>query len=123
MISCAYSATSSWRHSDTNDLCSIQPPGALHEVYTPKPSVTLGGHFYTADTMHLTEVARALDKKTQAKLTNQGHASSQATISIMLAALQFQSKPGKHHSSNLNNPPLTTYRKLSIVLRSPPGAI
>ncbi|TCD59942.1 hypothetical protein EIP91_011026 [Steccherinum ochraceum] len=34
----------------------IQGPGVYHEVYTPLPTVSGGGHFYTLDTMHLTEI-------------------------------------------------------------------
>lgn len=52
----------------------------------------------TRNTMHLTEVARSFDKKTKGIFTNQGHVSAQSTIAMMMAALQFESKPGKHHS-------------------------
>ena len=37
------------------------PPGMWHMVYTPVGGATLGGHFLTYDTMHLTYLARAFD--------------------------------------------------------------
>ncbi|KAG8220308.1 hypothetical protein J3R82DRAFT_3500 [Butyriboletus roseoflavus] len=32
----------------------FQPPGVLHSVYTPVPSIFNGGYFYNYETMHLT---------------------------------------------------------------------
>ncbi|KAF8954509.1 hypothetical protein BDZ97DRAFT_1766087 [Flammula alnicola] len=74
----------------------IQPPGTFHEVYTPTPSVTLGGHFYTYNTMHLTEVARAFDVRNNGKHTNQDHTSAQATIAMMMCALPLYPELALH---------------------------
>jgi hypothetical protein len=65
----------------------IMPPGTFHEVYTPVPSVTLGGHMYSYNTLHLTELALSLDKATKEKFTNQSHPSTIATIQSMMAVL------------------------------------
>lgn len=58
----------------------IQPPGALHLVYTVKSSAFTCGHFYMLDAMHLTEVARACSA-----LSNQGgtNASHPAAIRLL----------------------------------------
>jgi len=65
----------------------IQPPATPHEVYTPTPSVTLGGHFMAYDSLHLTEVARYYDVATGGKFTNQDHASSTDTVCMMMCHL------------------------------------
>jgi len=65
----------------------IMPPATFHEVYTPVPSVTLGGHFYTYNALHLTEMGRACDMHTSGRFTNQSHFSSSLTIALMMAAL------------------------------------
>jgi len=65
----------------------IMPPGTFHEVYTPVPSVTIGGHFYAFDTMHLTEIARALDHRTKGKFTNQDHPHAMYTMAVMMCSL------------------------------------
>ncbi|KAF8147196.1 hypothetical protein B0H34DRAFT_391196 [Crassisporium funariophilum] len=73
-------------HAAAGDVI-IQPPGTTHEVYTPTPSVTLGGHYLTYGSMHLTEVSRAYDFKTKKLLTNQEHVSIKPLLSMMVAAL------------------------------------
>ncbi|KAF8810840.1 hypothetical protein BYT27DRAFT_7209061 [Phlegmacium glaucopus] len=65
----------------------FQYPGCKHEVYTPVPSVVLGGHFYTYNSLHLTELWRAIDKRTNSRFTNQTHPNSTLTIMMMMAAL------------------------------------
>lgn len=40
---------------------SIMPPGKWHQVYTPTLSYVSGGHFYTLESLHLTEFSRAFD--------------------------------------------------------------
>jgi hypothetical protein len=66
---------------------SLQPPGSWHEVYTPTPSITQGGHFYTYDSLHLTEFSRSLDLQTKGAFSNQVHPSAGLTIMMMMAAL------------------------------------
>lgn len=61
----------------------FQPPNAWHEVYTPSKSVTVGGHYYTYDTLHLSDAARHFDI-VRPGTTNQHHTSSQLTMSSML---------------------------------------
>ncbi|CAA7265614.1 unnamed protein product [Cyclocybe aegerita] len=65
----------------------IQPPGIFHEVYTPVPSVTLGGHFYSYDAAHLTELTRSFGFQTNGSLTNQSHDSALFTLEMMVLAL------------------------------------
>src|SRR4051812_11020902 len=59
----------------------------MHEVYTPVPSVTAGGHFYTYDSLHLSEFSRLYDRKDPFGLTNQEHPSSQTMLSIMVLVI------------------------------------
>lgn len=61
----------------------FQPPNAWHEVYTPSKSVTVGGHYYTYDTLHLSDAVRHFDI-IKPGMTNQHHTSSQLTMSSML---------------------------------------
>ena len=67
----------------------IMPPNTLHEVYTPIPSVTLGGHFYSYSTLHLTELCRSIQKKSEGHFTNQDHSSAPITIALMMVALSL----------------------------------
>lgn len=62
----------------------FQPPNGWHEVYTPTKSVTLGGHFLTYDSLHLSDVARRFDVLYPNALTNQHHESMQTTLSGMV---------------------------------------
>jgi hypothetical protein len=39
------------------------PPGYWHEVYTPTHSICRGGHFFSLETMHLTEMSWRVDRK------------------------------------------------------------
>jgi hypothetical protein len=72
----------------------VMPPGTFHEVYTPIPSVTVGGHVYSYNALHLTEMSRSLDKKTEEKFTNTTHPSATLTIVQMLAALPLFKNKG-----------------------------
>lgn len=63
-------------------LSSFQPPNAWHEVFTPTKSVTIGGHYFTYDTLHLTDAARFFDIH-RPGATNQHHTSAQLTLSAM----------------------------------------
>lgn len=50
------------------------PPGTWHVVYTPTPSYVSGGHFYTYETMHLTEFSRSFDHRPGGEFsTNANH--------------------------------------------------
>lgn len=68
-------------------IYSFQPPGSLHEVFTPTPAIVRGGHFYTYNSLHLTEFSRSLDAQTQESLSNQSHPSAALTIMMMMTAL------------------------------------
>ena len=70
--------------SDT--LASFQPPNAWHEVFTPTKSVTVGGHYFTYNTLHLTDAARFFDIH-RPGATNQHHTSSQLVLSAMVVNL------------------------------------
>ena len=65
----------------------FQHPGCLHKVYTPIPSIVRGGHFYNYNSLHLTEVSRAIDYRTNASLSNQTHLSTPLTFVMMMLAL------------------------------------
>ena len=78
--------------SGDNHEYRIQPPGALHLVYTVEKSVFTCGHFYTLDTMHLTEVARACAAYTNQCGTNASHPGSTRLLSRMALSLVFNWK-------------------------------
>jgi hypothetical protein len=48
---------------------------------------TLSGHFYSYDSLHLTEVSRAIDYYTKDSLSNQSHPCASLTLVMMLAVL------------------------------------
>ena len=74
----------------------IQPPGCLHEVYTPVPSVVWGGHFYNYNSLHLTEVSQLLDIMTNEAISNQTHSSASLTLSMMMSVLPIFNDTSKH---------------------------
>ncbi|KAN0092508.1 hypothetical protein V8E55_003292 [Tylopilus felleus] len=65
----------------------IQPPAQVHSVYTPTASFTIGGHFYSYDCCHLTEIARYFDVVLRGELTNQVHHHAFETIMQMIIGL------------------------------------
>ncbi|KJA16319.1 hypothetical protein HYPSUDRAFT_58270 [Hypholoma sublateritium FD-334 SS-4] len=64
----------------------FQPPNAWHEVFTPCKSITVGGHFYSYDTMHFSDVARYFDVKSSGSV-NQHDASAQLIMSAMVTRM------------------------------------
>jgi len=76
----------------------VMAPGTFHKVFTPVPSVTIGGHLYSYNALHLTELSRSLDKKTNEKFTNTSHPSSTLTVALMLAALPLLKDKGTFFS-------------------------
>ncbi|KAH7921359.1 hypothetical protein BV22DRAFT_1132340 [Leucogyrophana mollusca] len=65
----------------------IQGPNQWHAAYTPVKSFSRGGHFYSYDTMHLTEVSRFIDHTESVFTTNQEHGHCLETLSRMVLAL------------------------------------
>ncbi|KAG1758483.1 hypothetical protein EV702DRAFT_1053795, partial [Suillus placidus] len=65
----------------------IQPSGQLHSVYTPIPSFTRGGHFYSYETLPSTELSRWLDCCEGLLLTNQAHEHTEETLWRMTAVI------------------------------------
>ncbi|KAH0836370.1 hypothetical protein J3R83DRAFT_7943 [Lanmaoa asiatica] len=65
----------------------IQPPSQIHSVYTPVMSFTIGGHFYSYDSIHLTEVAHYFDFMCDGSFTNQIHHHALETLAQMLIGL------------------------------------
>lgn len=70
-------------------LCSFQPPGKMHAVYTPVKTVAQGGHFFLYDALHQTEVARSVDHKFGNHTTNQHHYNAYETLNRMVLALPY----------------------------------
>ncbi|TCD60520.1 hypothetical protein EIP91_009937, partial [Steccherinum ochraceum] len=66
----------------------IQPPGQIHEVYTPEPTACAGGHFYTIDAMHMTEAMLRYDYDTKSVDTNFHHASTSLSMIMMINGLK-----------------------------------
>ncbi|KAF9521309.1 hypothetical protein CPB83DRAFT_900867 [Crepidotus variabilis] len=67
----------------------IQPPGTLHEVYTPVPTVAIGGHFYSLDCLYLTEMNRHYDLD-YPDLSNNDHPHVYQLLVLMMALLPLQ---------------------------------
>lgn len=66
---------------------SIQPPAQIHSVYTPVASFARGGHFYSYDMCHLTEIGRHFDFLCKGEFTNQVHHHALETLVRMLVGL------------------------------------
>lgn len=88
-------------------LSRIQPPNTWHEVYTPQTSVTIGGHFYTYDTLHLTDAARCYDIKVPGT-TNQHHSSSQLILCAMMVDITRRGPRGNYRRVLCSGSSLTT---------------
>lgn len=80
---------------------SIQPPGQVHEVYTPVPTISTGAHFYSYDTMHMTELVRMYDKATKSRGTNHQHESALLTLQGMVNAVKDHPRKGKSSPPSL----------------------
>ncbi|KAF8119959.1 hypothetical protein EV363DRAFT_1102755, partial [Boletus edulis] len=65
----------------------IQPPAQVHSVYTPVASFTIGGHFYSYDSCHLTEMGRYFDVQRNGGLTNQMHHHALETLIRMVIGI------------------------------------
>ena len=66
-------------------------------MYTPVASFTIGGHFYSYDSIHLTEVARYFDFVRDGSFTNQVHHHALETLAQMLVGLP-RSDPNRSKS-------------------------
>jgi len=82
------------RFNSSEFFIRFQPPSVMHMVYTPIPSIFTGGYFFTYETMHLTRLALHLHKK-RADFTNDRRAGTIRTLSRMMMALRYRSKPSK----------------------------
>lgn len=71
----------------------FQPPNTWHEVYTPTKSVTVGGHMYSYDALHLTDVALLFDVMHPMMVTNQSHPSYHLTLVCMMVAIPSRAHP------------------------------
>lgn len=60
------------------------PPGTWHLVYTPVRTLATGGHFFTFETTHLTEMSQKFDHKNGLHVTNTTHVSAYETLINML---------------------------------------
>ncbi|KAJ7575417.1 hypothetical protein C8J56DRAFT_1063656 [Mycena floridula] len=64
----------------------FQPANQWHMVYTPEKAITVGGHFLTYASMHLTEISRWFDSK-HPGTTNHNHSGIETTLIRMMLAL------------------------------------
>ncbi|KAI0062116.1 hypothetical protein BV25DRAFT_698818 [Artomyces pyxidatus] len=66
------------------------PPGAWHEVYTPVNTIFSGGHFFTHNTLHLTQSSRAYDHQDHsAPKASLSHAGFRRILTRMVLGLQY----------------------------------
>ncbi|THU94923.1 hypothetical protein K435DRAFT_860092 [Dendrothele bispora CBS 962.96] len=65
----------------------IQPPGIVHQVFTPVPSYFKGSSFWTFDSLHLTRFSRELDQLYGESTTNVDHADELTLGSLVCMAL------------------------------------
>lgn len=100
--------------SVSSRLGSIQPPGQFHEVYTPVPTVSTGGHFYSLDTMHLTEVIKKYDLDTDGVNTNHDHPSTTMTLAMMLNSVKLLDRNGKCQASQASSMPSSSLSNFRI---------
>lgn len=79
------------------------PPGIWHSVYTPTPSYCSGGHFYTYETLHLTEQSRHFDHTHGDFSTNANHHVERLLARMVLALPHVAQSRSKHinHSHSL----------------------
>lgn len=68
-------------------LHRIMPPGKHHTVFTPVAGFSRGGHFFSLDTMHLTEVSRFVDSEVGKYITNDSHLGTLETLCRLVIAL------------------------------------
>lgn len=87
----------------TQLLFRIMPPGTWHMVYTPIRTLALGGHFYTYETLHLTEMSRAFDRLHCREVTNTTHVSSYPTLCTMMVYTLRSDSKGLLYSPLLSN--------------------
>lgn len=74
----------------------FQPPGVLHCVYTPVPSLFVGGYFYHYETMHLTRATLSIGSiNDEDSLTNDERPGFIRTLSRMIIALRYRSESRK----------------------------
>lgn len=66
---------------------SIMPPGTWHVVYTPTPSYVTGGHFYTLESLHLTEFSRVYDHRPEGRFATNAEHDTLRILSRMAIAL------------------------------------
>lgn len=79
-------------------LNRIMPPGTWHVVYTPVRTVATGGHLFTYDTLHMTEMSRMFDHKHGLEVTNTAHISAFDTLCLMTVNLIRLDNHGKSPS-------------------------
>jgi hypothetical protein len=79
------------------------PPGTWHAVYTPEPSHVLGGHFYSFETMHLTELSLRFDYKYAEAATNAEHHNHRTFALMVLSLKEWKNEieKGRRHG-NIN---------------------
>jgi hypothetical protein len=74
----------------------FQPPGVIHSVYTPVPSLFTRGYFYHYETMHLTRAVMSLGSvNDDDSLTNDERPGFLRTLGRMLIALRYRSESSK----------------------------
>jgi hypothetical protein len=87
----------------TNIMSNTYPPITTLQSGVQMPSVVQGGHFYSYNSLHLTEISRAIDKLTDDALLNQSHPSVAMTLSLMLAALPLLNNYRKNLLLHIEN--------------------
>lgn len=76
----------------------IQPPNAIHQVFTPVNSIVSGGHLFTYETLHLTELARSFDLVFNHVATNADHTSAHRTLCRLAMALKYLYEERSEHA-------------------------
>ena len=102
---------------------SIMPPGTWHVVYTATPSYVSGGHFYTYETLHLTEFSRSFDHLPDGEFATNANNNVLWVLCRMAMALHMlQGTHGtlirhpSHPFSNWNGPFIELYKKPLVAL-------
>ncbi|KIY47072.1 hypothetical protein FISHEDRAFT_59950, partial [Fistulina hepatica ATCC 64428] len=70
----------------------IQPGGVWHEVYSPVPSIAVGGHLICIDTMHYMAITRWYHAQCGKYITNTDHTSVQMTLIRIIVRIPFMER-------------------------------
>lgn len=70
-----------------SNALSFQPGALVHAVFSPCATFARGGHYYSYETLHMTEVSRDIDARFNGYTTNVDHPHALETLVRLVLAL------------------------------------